>query len=231
MAEGHRQWLAEMHATGKPFPGRPKPGADWFTPKRVAMLQRRFPNGKRWKARAALIDALPAQLAVAPGAGAGLLLWARPNHDAKELLPKPDYERPDLNNFEELKHRRNPDWSRPHSSTKHRASLPRELAWFTPARLERLDRLAPSPKAKWRKRLATLQEDAAIIDDLRPITPAEEHAFETMMARLPPPMPMPDPFVERMKAETAAARVDLLEAHNATRRFNAKRGWNVPVAR
>lgn len=42
--------------------------------------------------------------------------------------------------------------------------------------------------------------------------------------------PMPDPWAE-IKAECERRRLELIEAHNASRRFNARHGWNKPEAR
>ncbi len=72
-----------------------------------------------------------------------------------------------------------------------------------------------------------------MIEEPSPIKPAEERAVEpARVSPAPPPlMPMPEPFIERIKAEAARKQAEMLEAHNATRRFNAKHGWNVPKAR
>jgi hypothetical protein len=132
-----------------------------------------------------------------------LCLWAKPNQDAIKYLPP------------------------------CRVQSNHGLDWFTPERIADLERRFPRPDGRWRKRLAKLRGEIEMVEETNPITPAEERAVEPTRASPappPPPMPMPDPF-ERLKAEGARKQAEMLEAHNATRHFNAKRGWNVPKAR
>jgi hypothetical protein len=141
-------------------------------------------------------------LAVSPERAEAECLWAKPNRDAIKYLPP------------------------------CRVQANHGAEWFTPERIADLERRFPGPRARWRKRLAKLRGETGMADELSPIAPVEERAVEPAIETPAPPLPpMPEPFIERMKAEAALKRIEMLEAHNATRHFNAKHGWNVPKAR
>ena len=107
-----------------------------------------------------------------------------------------------------------------------RVQANRGLEWFTAERIADLERRFPQPGAKWRKRLAALRGETSV--DQKPVSVAPDEARPSKPAivtpHAPPPPPMPDPFIERMKAEGALKRISMLEAHSRAIRYSARTG-------
>ena len=192
-------WNDKRKADGLPYPCRRKSGDAYWTAATVAYCMRLWPNSVGWKRKAALAGALPVSMAVPnPAMAEALCLWARPNREAVNYLPP------------------------------CRVQSNHGLEWFTPERIADLERRFPKPGARWRRKLAKLKGETEKFERPSPVAPAEEPAAQPAIpAPPPPPLPMRDPF-ERLKAEGARKRAEALEARNATRRFNAKHGWNMP---
>ena len=189
-------WNEQRKADGLPYPCRRKSGAAYWTPATVAYCMRLWPNSVGWKRKAALAGALPVAMAVSDPAMAKILcLWAKPNREAVNYLPP------------------------------CRVQANRGLEWFTAERIADLERRFPQPRAKWRKRLAVLRGETPVYE--APVAAATMEANPAKPAIAtppPPPPPMPDPFIERMKAEGALKRMEMLEAHSRTIRYSARTG-------
>ena len=96
--------------------------------------------------------------------------------------------------------------------------------WFTHERIADLERRFPQPGAKWRKRLAALKGETPVCERPVFIATVEQKAVKPVVAPpAPPRVLLPGPF-ERLKAEGARKRIEMLEAHARTIRYSARTG-------